>query len=573
MHKRAAIPFRAAAKLATLFLVTALTLLAVSGPAVGGAPFQPDRNYLRDRMALDETQLAAFKYFWEDGSPHSGLAYEANYYWNPRPEVVGGTGFGVAALVTAVERGWVDRDAALARLLKIVRYLRDLELRQTLRGAFPHWLDGATGRPMPFDRADGGADIVETSFLMQGLLIARAYFNGPGKEEELRRIITGLWHDVDWNFFTDNGDSGLHWLWNPQNGFWGLKILGYNECLVTYVLALASPTHPIRRRVYDYWSSGTDYQGTVAFGYRIEASPRGGGPLFTSQYSFVGLDPRRLSDAFVKRGYYVRSLSQTLSNRGYCLWEAPTANRYAEDFWGLSAGMIPGGYAANSPANDHGVVTPGAVLGAMPFTPFYSLQVLRNFQGGLRKTAWGPYGPYDGASLRDNWVSDKYLAVDQLPLVGLIENYRSGLLWRLFMSDPDVRRGLAAAGLHEPDFSGLAEAAGADTAAEWPWPGYPFPEVVVALRKEGGGYVLDAHDLVRHPDSGLYTLPFWSRGGGECLFVLENQSGQEVYRSVLKAGKGRGYWSFPQFMIPDGKVLRLTLRQGGVEYYLPVRLQ
>ncbi len=537
----------------------AVIFLAVTGFARSGTPFRPDRDFLRDRANLNEAQLAAFKYFWEDGSPHSGLAYEANYYWEARPEVVGGTGFGVAALVTAVSRGWVDRDAALARLLKIVRFLRDLEIRRELHGAFPHWLDGATGKIMSFGKNDAGADIVETSFLIQGLLIARAYFNGPGLEEELRNIITELWHDVDWNFFTDGEDNGIHWLWNPKNGFYGLKILGYNECLITYVLALSSPTHPISRRAYDYWSSGQQYQPREVYGYEIEATPEDGGPLFTSQYSFVGLDPRRLADAFVKRGYYVRSVGQTLANRGYCLQDAPADRHYAEDFWGLSACMIPNGYEANSPRNDHGVVSPSAALASMPFTPFYALQVLRNFLGGLRKTVWGQYGPYDAVSLQANWVSDKYLAIDQLPMVSLIENYRTGLLWRLFMSDPDVRNGLAKAGLNEPDFAAM--------------PGYPFPEVVVPLKKDGDKYVQDAYDLLRHPDSGLYSLPFWCRAGGECLFVLENQSGQEVYRASLTVGKGRGYLSFPQFMAPDGKVLRLIMRLEGKEFYLPVRLR
>lgn len=519
------------------------------------AAFTPDKEYHTDQAALDKLQRDAFRYFWEDCDPDSGMAHEANYKWEVRPIAVGGTGFGVAALVAAVDRGWVSRDEALTRLLKIVTFLKDKTRRQELHGAFPHWLNGKTGEAIPFGDRDAAADLVETSLLMQGLLIARAYFNGPGVEEKARAIITELWEDVDWNFFTNGEESGLYWHWDPKRGFYnGLKILGYNECLITYVLATASPTHPISREAFDYWSSGIDYLPRTIGGYTVEASCTDGGPLFITQYSFIGLNPKRLADEHVKDGYFVRGIKQTLSNRGYCLYEAPPENKYSENFWGLTACHTKAGYFANCPANDNGTVAPTAAISSMPFTPHYSLQVLRTLAGSLKKRAWGDFGPYDAISLRDDWISEHYLAIDQLPMVGMVENYRSGLLWSLFMANKDVRQGLAAAGFSAPD---LAEG---------------FPEAVVTLRKEGSELVPDAYDIRRHPDSGLYEIPYWLEAAGKASFRLVDYDGDEMGTWEADAAEGTNTLAFAQFMPVEDEVLTLIMTAGEKEYRLPVRL-
>ncbi len=526
-----------------------------SGPARAAGPFSPDSEYLRDRAALDELQRDAFKYIWEGGDPDSGMAYEATFDWEVRPVAVGGTGFGIAAIVAATDREWVTREQAVSRLMKIALFLRDKTPRANWHGGFPHWLVGSTGKAWRFSDRDDGVDIVETSMLMQGLLIARAYFNGPGVEEKLRSVITELWEGVDWNWFTNGEENGLYWHWDPEHGFYyGLKILGYNECLITYVLALSSPTHPISRKAYDYWTSGADYQPRGVYGYRLEATQPGGGPLFMSHYSFVGLDPRRLADAFVKRGYFVRNVIQTLSNRAYCLQDAPPENKYAENFWGLTASQIKGGYNANSPTADTGTVAPTAALSSMPYAPHYSLQVLQNLRGQLRKKAWGKYGPFDAISLRDDWVSDLHLAIDQLPIVSMVENYRTGLLWRLLMSDADVRAGLDKAGLAAPEFE------------------EGFPEVVVTLGKNNGSYVPVAYDIRRHPDTGLFSIPYWCDKEGKVSFRMADADGKEVFTQDATAVEGSNTLSFPQFMHPDGEVITLTMKTDRGEYVLPVRL-
>ena len=523
--------------------------------------FYPDNSYLEDRQVLDELTRAAFNYIWEEGEPNSGMVYEADFGWEVKPVAVGGTGFGVAAVVAAVDRGWVGRDAAVERLLKICVFLRDKTERQRLHGAFPHWLNGATGEIIAFGKNDDGADIVETSLLMQGLLIARAYFNGPGSEKELRDIITQLWEEVDWNWFTNGEENGLYWHWSPTKGYTGLKILGYNEALITYVLAASSPTHPISRKAYDYWTSGRGYKPKTVFGYKLEASLNGGGPLFLTHYSFVGLDPRRLADKFVPNGYFVRNLTQVLSNRGYCLYEAPAANRYSSNFWGLTASQIKDDYAASDPLNDKGVVAPTAALSSIVYTPFYALEVLHNLKENFGGRAWGRFGPYDAISLRDDWISPHTLAIDQLPIVCMAENFRSGLLWRLFMDDVDVRRGLEKAGITDPQ---LEEG---------------FPEAVVTLRKDGKKYLPDAYDIVRHPDSGLYEIPFWRAEEGRVTFsFIEPAGGQTVLTMEVEAKKGRNKLTFNQFRRKSSAVLQLIMSAAGDDgesgrtYSLPVRL-
>jgi hypothetical protein len=521
-----------------------------------GVAFAPDAAYLKDRKALDALQRDTFRYMWEDANPVSGMPYEANFNWDVRPVAIGGTGFGIAAVVAAVDRGWISRDQAVERLLRITRFLRDKTPRKELHGAFPHWINGGTGQAINFSQTDVGADTVETSFLLQGLLIARAYFNGPGVEETLRRIITEIWEDVDWNWFTNGGGPGLYWQWTAQGGFpEALKILGYNECMVTYVLAISSPTHPISRHSYDYWTSGDGYTPRMSYGYTVAVSLKNPGPLFLTQYSFIGLDPRRIADRFVPTGYFARNVNHVLSNRAYCLQEAPEKNRYGEDCWGLTASQIKDGYAANEPANDTGTIAPTAALASMPYTPHYSFQVLDNLLGPLKDRVWGKNGPYDAFSLRDDWVSDRYLAIDQFPIVCMVENYRSGLLWRLFMSDPDVRRGLKAAGLREPECA------------------TGFPELVVTLDKTGKkSYAPDACDLRRHPDTGLFTIPYWMGAAGNAAFTLADAEGNVLQSLERRAFQGRNTLTFPQFMVPDGRVLTLTLRAGEQEAKLPVRL-
>lgn len=547
--------------LAPVLALFALLFLGFTHPAISAADgagsadtFTPDAAYLADRELLDKLQRDAFAYMWDHAYP-SGLAFENNRYTDG-PATTGGTGFGIAAIVAATDRGWITRQQAVDRLLAITTFLHDKTDRQRLHGAFPHWLNGSTGKTMPFGPQDVGADIVETAFLMQGLLIARNYFTGDGEEAALRRIIAGLWEDVDWNWFTNNENNGLYWHWSPEYGFaMNMKVSGFNEGMVAYVLALASPTRPITPEAYAYWSSTDEYRPKTGNGYTLEAGIEYGGPLFLTHYSYIGLDPRQLADDKVRRGYWVRNVTQTLMNRAYCLESAPPENRYDAGYWGLTSCDAKDCYRYNAPGNESGTVAPTAALSSMPYTPHYSMQALRNLYDNHRAKMWGPCGPYDAFSLRDDWFATTYQAIDQLPIVCMVENYRSGLLWKLFMSDPDVRRGLDRAGLRPPE------------------PSDGFPDMVVTLKPDGqGGHIPDACDLRRHPDTGLYTVPYHVKQGGPVVFTLKDARGAAIRTMRVQAGPGRNELTFPQFRPADDVVYTLTMSAGRASHTLPIRL-
>ena len=207
---------------------------------------------LSDSALLGLVQKQTFRYFWDFAHPVSGMARErSNEAYNYGSEVVttGGTGFGVMAIIAATERKWIGRDTAARLLLKMVRFLAKAD---AYHGVFPHWLDGATGKTIPFSRKDDGADLVESSFLFQGLLCVRQYFNADNNiERELRNRINGLWNDIEWDWFTRDGRDVLYWHWSPNNG-WAMNfaVRGFNECLIMYVLAASGERYPVSAAVY-----------------------------------------------------------------------------------------------------------------------------------------------------------------------------------------------------------------------------------------------------------------------------------------------------------------------------------
>ena len=556
--------------MAGIFLLLSGNASAAEGDKAAAAPevaaektpsaalntFQPDDAFRKDALLLDRLQYDAFRYIWEHTFPESGLAYEDSRNSESGQATIGGSGFGVAAIVVGAERGWISREDAAKRILTMATFLRDKTDRKNLHGAFPHWLDGRTGKTISFGEQDNGADLVETAFMMQGLLIARAYFSADTElEKELRACITELWHDVDWHWFTRSENNGLFWHWSPQHEFgMGMKISGFNEAMVAYVLALGSPTHPISREAAQYWYSTEEYQPKTGNGYTIEAANAYGGCMFLSHYSFIGLDPRRMADSHVRRGYMVRNITHTLMNRAYALESAPAEHQFSEGFWGLTACDVKGGYRYQSAYNEIGTVAPTAALSSMPYTPEYSMRVLWNINDQYKDKMWGPFGPYDAFSLKDNWFDNSYLAIDQLPIVCMVENYRSGLLWSLFMNVPEVREGLDRMGVQPlPATNG-------------------FPQVVVPLKKTESGYELDALDMRRHPDTGLYTLPYSCEKDGLVFFTLADASGKVLRQFTREGRKGDNLLEFPQFMPVNGEILQLTMHIGDLTAGLPIRL-
>ncbi len=399
---------------------------------------------LSDSALLDVLQRQTFRYFWDFAHPVSGMARErSNVAFGYGDEVVttGGTGFGVMATIVAVERGWISRDTAARHLLKMVKFLSKAE---AYHGVFPHWMDGATGKTIPFSRKDDGADLVETSYLFQGLLTVRQYFDGRSNiETELRNRINWLWNDIEWDWFTKGGEEVLYWHWSPNNG-WAMNfpVRGFNECLIMYVLAASGENYPVRSAVYHRgWAQSSFFKnGKEYYGIKLPLGFDYGGPLFFSHYSFLGLDPNGLSDRY--SNYWEQNKNHTLINRAHCVANPNKFKGYGENCWGLTASDNHQGYGAHAPDNDLGVISPTAALSAFPYTPEYSMQALRHFYYDLGDKIWSDYGFVDAFNESEGWLAKSHLAIDQGPIIVMIENYRSGLLWKIFMSCPEIQKGL-----------------------------------------------------------------------------------------------------------------------------------
>ncbi|MES2891032.1 MAG: glucoamylase family protein [Bacteroidota bacterium] len=405
---------------------------------------------LGDDALLDLVQKQTFKYFWDFGHPTSGLSRERS---NGDNNVVtsGGSGFGIMSIITAIERKFITRAEGFARIQKITGFLKNTAV--TVKGAYPHWLNGNTGAIIPFSQKDDGADLVETSYLVQGLLCARQYFTGAGEEATLRADINMICNRVEWDFFRKGSEEVLYWHYsNTYNWDMNLKIRGWNECLITYVLAASSTTHTIPATVYtNGWAgNGTNgfINGNTYLTYQLPLGPPYGGPLFFAHYSFLGIDPKGLTDQYAN--YMTQNKNHTLINYTYCTTNPLNYFGYSDRCWGLTASDIPNGYTASSPTNDIGVIAPTAALSSFPYTPTESMKALKFFYYTIGDKLFKDYGFIDAFALKDPWFADSHLAIDQGPIIVMIENHRSGLLWNLFTSCPEVKAGMKKLGFTAP---------------------------------------------------------------------------------------------------------------------------
>ena len=421
-------------------------LVSTEGQAFGGYELEfytkldPTFKFpeISDDALLTKVQEQTFKYFWDFAHPTSGLARERNSSGNT--VTIGGSGFGVMTILVGIERGFITRQQGIDRLETIVTFLKNVD---RFHGVWPHWMNGNTGETIPFGSDDDGADLVETAFMVQGLLTVREYLNsGNAQEKAIIDNITQLWEEVEWDWFTQ-GENVLYWHWSPNVGFQkNLKIQGWNESLIIYVLAAASPTHPISADVYNQgWArNGAMANGSEYYNIELPLGYEFGGPLFFSHYSFLGLDPRNLADQYAN--YWEQNKAHTLVNRAYSVANPKNYVGYSEGAWGLTASDNHEGYSAQSPTNDLGVITPTAALSSFPYTPDESMTALKHFYYIMGDMLWGDYGFYDAFNLTESWVASSYLAIDQGPIVIMIENHRTALLWDLFMSNNEITDGL-----------------------------------------------------------------------------------------------------------------------------------
>ncbi len=407
-------------------------------------------------------QEQTFQYFWDGAEPVSGLARErfhvdGNYPENDKNIVTsGGAGFGVMAILVGMERNFITKEAGKKHLEKIVRFL---ETADRFHGAWPHWWNGENGKVKPFSKYDDGGDLVETSFLLQGLLCVRQYYaNGNEEEKKLAARIDKLWKAVEFDFYR-NGKNVLYWHWSPTYGWkMNFAVRGYNECLIMYILAAASPTHGVPAEVYhEGWAeNGTinaksSYAG-YALNLKYQGNPPQGGPLFWAHYSYLGLDPRGLKDRYAY--YWKENKNLSLINYQWCVNNPKKFKGYGPNNWGLTASYSTEFYYAHAPnmENDLGVITPTAALSSFPYTPTQSMAAMKHWYANLKDKIWGPFGFYDAFNEQRNWYAPKYLAIDQGPIVVMMENYRTGLLWKLFMSCPEIQMGLKKLGFESPYF-------------------------------------------------------------------------------------------------------------------------
>ena len=417
----------------------AVLLLALLLGSCGPRP----AKQMSDEALLDTVERCTIKYFTDFADPATGLARERDNDRNGAIVTIGGSGFGMMAVIAGAERGYYPQQEGIDRIEKMVGSLEKFE---RFHGAWAHWYDADTGETFSFSQYDDGGDLVETAFMVQGLLTARQWLRG--KDEALSDRCDQLWKDVEWDWYTRGTDS-LYWHWS-KNYEWKMnhRIKGYDETLITYILAGSSPTHPISRECYEasYKTSGYYYNGKQYYGITLPLGMELGGPLFFCHYSYLGLDPRGLIDD--KTDYFERNTAHTLIHRAYAIDNPKGHKGYGAHLWGFTSSDDPDvGYSSHHPgtADENGTVSPTAAISSIVYTPTESLQVMRYLF--YETEMFGPYGFYDAYNpSKDNPVVDHYLALDQGPEAVMIENYRSGLLWKLFMSSPEIIPGLEKLG-------------------------------------------------------------------------------------------------------------------------------
>ena len=393
----------------------------------------PKFPVVSDNALLTLVQQQTFKYFWDFGHPVSGLARERNTSGDL--VTTGGSGFGLMAIIVGMDRGFITRPDGVLRLKKIVSFL---EAANRFHGAWPHWINGNTGSVIPFGTKDNGGDLVETSFLIQGLLTFRQYLQPADTAgNNLIRRITKLYETVEWDWYRKNSSNVLYWHWSPTYQ-WDLNfaLSGYFEEQITYFLAAASPTHSIPKSVYTngFAKNGAIVKNNTYYGYLLPLeSPS---PLFWVHYSYLGLNPHFTDDY---ANYWTQNVNASLINHAYCVANPRNWVGYRDECWGLTSSDNQMGYSAHSPGNDLGVIAPTAALSSFPYTPVESMKALKFFYYTIGDKTWGTYGFYDAFNTTAGWYANSYLAIDQGPIVVMIENYRTGLLWNLFMSSPEVQ--------------------------------------------------------------------------------------------------------------------------------------
>lgn len=412
----------------------------------------------------------------------------------------GGTGFGVMAIVSGVSRGWIDRAEAALRLQKLVRFLGGDADRY--KGAWSHWMK-TNGEAIPWgSHSKKGGDLLETSLMLQGLIVAREYFNANDPiEQEIRDSVNSFYNSVKFNQFTNNQNK-LYWSWYPDGDFYELPVRGWNEGFIEYMLALSSKDYSIPYSTYynGWYGNGGIVRNVDNYGYKTTVDDPFHMPMFLSQYSMLSFNPKLMQDKHMD--YWQHVVNHTMINRHYCAYADGLANNYSEDIWGLTASYGENSYSAHSPTNDKGIIAPTAALTSMPFTPFYSTQFMMHIKKEYQ-SFYGRFGFYDAFSPKTDWKSNSYLSIDQAPIAIMIENYRSGLIWELFMNSPEAKNALSIANITKPNYQN------------------GFPQCIPDVKD-------NVFDVVMHPDKEKYSIDFYIDNNYKVKFELLNLDSNKI---------------------------------------------
>lgn len=496
------------------------------------------------RPVLEKQQKAAFTYFYDFAEENSGLAYEG-YNHGSKAVTIGGSGFGIMSLIVGAERGWITREQAIERTVKAVRWLGKAD---RYKGIWSHW-HSPDGKAFPFGNQVEAGDAVETSFLITGLIAAQEYFNGGTElEKEISDSVTSFINTIDWNHYT-NGENHLYWIWHTPNNTYELPVKGWNEGLITYLLALGAPEgHRISKEAYTAgWQSNGGFcnNNRENYGYKLPLGQENGGPLFFAHYSFVGLNPMRMKDNYAF--YWQNNVAHAMINRHYCVYEAPSNYQYSANMWGLTAcnGIGSKGYSARCPGNDDGIIAPTAALASYPYVPFYATQVLMSMD--QIDALQGKYGIGDSYEPAIGQANNNHLAIDQGPIVVMIENYRSGLIWDLVMRSEYIQNCLKMAGIE------------LDPVLE---EGFAYTTINTETKQ---------YDMMMHPDREQYELDFYAAEAGNATLSISSDN-KEVFTTNFECQQGHNRFDFKSNNLLKGKKYTLTVNKNDKTYELPVHL-
>lgn len=387
-------------------------------------PLATDTLSAEENAFLDQLQYDTVQYFWDYADPKTGLIPDSSQA--NAPSSIAATGFGLAALCIADSRGWIRHQDAYRRVLAALKTARRLK---QYHGFLYHFVDMRTGQ-----RAwQSEISSIDTALLLAGALFAGEYFKGT----EVDRIAQELYERVDWPWMLNPRTGLVSMGWKPEEGFLKVDWDWYNEGLLVYALAIGSPTHPIPPATWFKWRRAKGSYG----GYEVVYSYFGS--LFTYEFAQAWIDFRNLYEGSLN--YWQNAISAALANRQFVMDQAAQHRGYGEYSWGLTAGDGPEGYKGYGarPAEvlmQDGTINPYGMVAALPLVPHVAVESLQWLKRTHGRRVYGRYGFVSGFNLERDWWSRHYLGIDQGISVVMIENYRTGLVWRQMMRHPAIAR-------------------------------------------------------------------------------------------------------------------------------------